>query len=98
MIGMDARIDPATAFSISLGDAHIIRNTTGSARDALRSIISLNKSLDTTEILPINHADCRMLILKNGDPLAVVEKNLGTDARDEVVGLDFHPIRDLGRW
>ncbi|KAJ2900149.1 uncharacterized protein MKZ38_002563 [Zalerion maritima] len=29
---MDARIDPAKAFGIDLGEAHVIRNTTGSPR------------------------------------------------------------------
>jgi len=36
---MDARIDPAQAFGIELGDAHVIRNAGASAIDALRSIV-----------------------------------------------------------
>jgi carbonic anhydrase len=36
---MDARIDPAQAFGINLGDAHVIRNAGASAHDALRSIV-----------------------------------------------------------
>jgi hypothetical protein len=36
---MDARIDPAQAFGIDLGDAHVIRNAGASALDALRSIV-----------------------------------------------------------
>lgn len=34
---MDARIDPAAAFGIDLGDAHVIRNAGASAKDAQRS-------------------------------------------------------------
>ena len=30
---MDARIDPAAAYGISLGDAHVIRNAGGNAVD-----------------------------------------------------------------
>jgi carbonic anhydrase len=30
---MDARIDPARAFGIELGDAHVIRNVSNSPRD-----------------------------------------------------------------
>lgn len=36
---MDARIDPAQAFGIELGDAHVIRNAGASAKDGLRSIV-----------------------------------------------------------
>lgn len=36
---MDARIDPAAAYGINLGDAHVIRNAGGNAHDALRSLV-----------------------------------------------------------
>jgi carbonic anhydrase len=45
---MDARIDPAAAFGIDLGDAHVIRNAGGSARDAIRSIV-------ISEVLLVKH-------------------------------------------
>ncbi|KAK6428795.1 hypothetical protein LTR95_015063, partial [Oleoguttula sp. CCFEE 5521] len=47
---MDARIDPKSAFGISLGDAHIIRNAGGNAKDALRSILISQHLLGTREI------------------------------------------------
>ena len=92
---MDARIDPASAFGISLGDAHVIRNAGGNAVDALRSIIISNQLLGTTEVLLIKHTGCGMLTFKNEDALAVVEKNLGPEAKGEVASLDFQPFGDL---
>lgn len=80
---MDARIDPSSAFGISLGDAHVIRNAGGSARDALRSIVISQQLLGTAEILVIKHTGCGMLTFKNADGLGVVEKNLGVEARQE---------------
>ena len=52
---MDARIDPAAAYGIDLGDAHVIRNAGGNARDALRSIIISQQLLGTAEIVLIKH-------------------------------------------
>lgn len=51
---MDARIDPASAFGIELGDAHVIRNAGASARDALRSIIISEQLLGTREIILVS--------------------------------------------
>ena len=92
---MDARIDPAAAFGIPLGDAHVIRNAGGSARDALRSIIISQQLLGTTEILLIKHTGCGMLTFKNEDAHAVVEKNLGPEAKKELGALDFLPFPEL---
>jgi carbonic anhydrase len=52
---MDARIDPAAAFGIDLGDAHVIRNAGGSARDAIRSIVLSEQLLGTQEIVLVKH-------------------------------------------
>lgn len=94
---MDARIDPAAAFSIPIGDAHIIRNAGGSAEDALRSIIISEQLLNTKEIVLVKHTDCGMLTFKNEDAYAVVEKQLGAKARSELEGkeFDFLPFKDL---
>ena len=53
---MDARIDPAAAFGIELGDAHVIRNAGGNAKDALRSILISQHLLGTREIVLVKHA------------------------------------------
>lgn len=92
---MDARIDPAAAYGISLGDAHVIRNAGGSARDALRSIIISEQLLGTTELLIIKHTECGMLTFRNDDARSVVEKNLGSEAIQEIGDLDFLPFPDL---
>ncbi|MCJ1424452.1 hypothetical protein MMC29_002340 [Sticta canariensis] len=92
---MDARIDPASAYGISLGDAHVIRNAGASARDAIRSIVISQQLLGTNEVLLIKHSGCGMLTFKNEDAHKVVETNLGTDGAQELAGLDFLPFPDL---
>ena len=92
---MDARIDPAAAFGINLGDAHVIRNAGGNAKDALRSIILSEQLLGTTELLLIKHTGCGMLTFKNEDAHAVVKKNLGESAASEIAGLDFQAFPEL---
>ena len=92
---MDARIDPASAFGISLGDAHVIRNAGGSAREALRSLVISEQLLGTTEILLIKHSGCGMLTFQNEDAHGVVAQNLGAQAKAELEGLDFLPFPDL---
>lgn len=94
---MDARIDPAAAFGISLGDAHVIRNAGGNARDALRSLVISEQMLGTTEVLVIKHTGCGMLTFQNEDAHALVEENLGPEARKELAGLDFQPFAQLER-
>ncbi|OMP82344.1 hypothetical protein BK809_0006654 [Diplodia seriata] len=92
---MDARIDPAAAFGIDLGDAHVIRNAGASAKDALRSLIISEQLLGTQEILLIKHTGCGMLTFGNDDARTLVEKNLGKEAGEEVKGLDFLAFPDL---
>lgn len=92
---MDARIDPAAAFGISLGDAHVIRNAGASAKDALRSVVISEQLLGTQEVLLIKHTGCGMLTFRNEDAHAIVEKNLGPEATKEIEGLDFLPFPDL---
>ena len=88
-------IDPAAAYGISLGDAHVIRNAGGNARDALRSLVISEQLLGTTEILLIKHTGCGMLTFTNEDAHAVVEKNLGSEGKTELASLDFQPFPDL---
>ena len=92
---MDARIDPAAAFGISLGDAHVVRNAGGSAREALRSLVISEQLLGTTEILLIKHTGCGMLTFQNEHAHAVVAQNLGAEGKAELDGLDFLPFGDL---
>jgi carbonic anhydrase len=92
---MDARIDPASAFGITLGDAHVIRNAGGSAKDALRSIIISEQLLGTTEILLIKHTGCGMLTFTDDVAHGVVKKKLGDEAAQEIKDLQFLPFPEL---
>lgn len=94
---MDARIDPASAFGIELGDAHVIRNAGASAVDALRSIIISEQLLGTNEILLVKHTGCGMLTFKNEDAYGLVAKNLGPEAEAELksLKLDFLAFPEL---
>ncbi|KAJ3874434.1 carbonic anhydrase [Lentinula edodes] len=57
---MDARINPFTQLGIKMGEAHIIRNAGGMARDALRSLIISQRLLGTREIAVYHHTGCGM--------------------------------------
>jgi len=94
---MDARIDPASAYGISLGDAHVIRNAGASAKDALRSLVISEQLLGTEEILVIKHTGCGMLTFKNEDATGIVKQNLGDEAVAELGAFkgDFLPFPQL---
>ncbi|KAG9238608.1 beta carbonic anhydrase clade D [Amylocarpus encephaloides] len=76
---MDARIDPAAAFGINLGDAHVIRNAGAVASDALRSLVISQQLLGTTEILLVKHTGCGMLTFEETDAANMVRQNLGDE-------------------
>ncbi|KAI0203749.1 beta carbonic anhydrase clade D [Astrocystis sublimbata] len=92
---MDARIDPAAAFGISLGDAHVIRNAGASAKDAQRSIVISEQLLGTREIILVKHTGCGMLTFTNDDARALVKENLGPAAAAELSTLDYLPFPEL---
>jgi len=71
---MDARLDPAAHLGIKEGDAHVIRNAGGSAKDALRSIIISQRLLGTREIAVFHHTDCGMLTFSTNDLRGIVKK------------------------
>lgn len=92
---MDARIDTSAAFGVDLGDAHIIRNAGGNAKDALRSLIISQQLLGTEEVLVIKHTKCGMLGFKSDDLHGIVKEKLGDDAGKEIAGLDFQTFTGL---
>ena len=53
---MDARILPSRAFGLEEGDAHVIRNAGGRAREALRSLVISERLLGTNEIAVIHRS------------------------------------------
>jgi carbonic anhydrase len=62
LVCMDARIDPTKALGLEEGDAHVIRNAGGRARDdAIRSLAISRQLLGTREIVVIHQSDCGML-------------------------------------
>jgi carbonic anhydrase len=92
---MDARIDPAAAFGIPLGAAHVIRNAGASVRDAFRSIVISQQLLGTTEVLVVKHTGCGMLTFDNATAKGIVKKIWGDAAAREVEDLDFLTFPDL---
>ncbi|KAI4217990.1 MAG: hypothetical protein LQ349_008921 [Xanthoria aureola] len=97
---MDCRIDAYSAFGITPGDAHVIRNAGGSARDALRSLVISQQLLQTTEVFIIKHTHCGMQGLTNDAVNATVVKNLGPEALAELDAVhcnkfDWLPFADL---
>lgn len=92
---MDARIIPAEAFGIDIGDAHVIRNAGGSAKEALRSILISEQLLGTQEIIIVKHTGCGMLTFSNEDAHAVVAQRLGATAEAEIATLDFLPFSNV---
>ncbi|TGZ79294.1 carbonic anhydrase [Ascodesmis nigricans] len=92
---MDARLHPAKALGINLGDAHIIRNAGGSAQDALRSLTISQQLLGTEVVVVVKHTDCGMLTFTNADIKAVIARNLGEDAAHESEGADYLPFPEL---
>jgi carbonic anhydrase len=88
---MDARILPSRVLGLQEGDAHVIRNAGGRARDALRSIIISQRLLGTREVAVIHHTDCGMLTFSNRDLREKVRKDLGQDTGE----FDFLPFQNL---
>jgi carbonic anhydrase len=88
---MDARILPSRALGLQEGDAHVIRNAGGRARDALRSLIISQRLLGTREVAVIHHTDCGMLTFNNRDLRQKVREDLGQDTGE----FDFLPFQDL---
>jgi carbonic anhydrase len=88
---MDARIIPSRALGLEEGDAHVIRNAGGRARDALRSLVISQRLLGTNEIAVIHHTDCGMLTFTNPVLHAKVKQDLGADS----TAIDFLPFSDL---
>src|SRR5687767_6335158 len=88
---MDARIVPSRQLGLEEGDAHVIRNAGGRARDALRSLVISQRLLGTNEIAVIHHTDCGMATFTNPDLHAKVKQDLGADSSE----IDFLPFSDL---
>jgi carbonic anhydrase len=92
---MDARIVPSRQLGLEEGDAHVIRNAGGRARDALRSLVISQRLLGTNEVAVIHHTDCGMLTFDNAGLRGKVGEELGAQAGAEAAGIDFLPFADV---
>jgi carbonic anhydrase len=88
---MDARILPSRILGLEEGDAHVIRNAGGRARDALRSLVVSQRLLGTKEVAVIHHTDCGMLTFTNRSLRDKVRTDLGQDTGE----FDFLPFTDV---
>lgn len=90
---MDSRILFERCLGLKPGDAHMIRNAGGIAtEDALRSLIVSHHLLDTQEFIIINHTDCGLLKVREGELKARLAEKMGTTAGSPS---QFHAFDDL---
>ncbi|HET9672504.1 MAG TPA: carbonic anhydrase [Actinomycetota bacterium] len=104
---IDARIDPAKALGLDIGDAHVVRNAGGRASDdAIRSALISSWLLGTREHVVIHHTDCGMQKFTDDALLGKIREEKGVDldgqsfltfsdlegsVRDDVAKLREHP-------
>ncbi|KAG8831417.1 hypothetical protein FRC17_003195 [Serendipita sp. 399] len=91
---MDARLDPAAHLGINEGDAHVIRNAGGVAKEALRSVIISQQLLGTREVAVFHHTDCGMLTFTTPQ-LQGKLKEAYPEATKEIEAIDFLPFPNL---
>ncbi|THV07286.1 carbonic anhydrase [Dendrothele bispora CBS 962.96] len=99
---MDARINPFKQLGLQEGDAHIIRNAGGMARDAIRSLIISQRLLGTREIAVYHHTGCGMVtfkspglrqLVKDSDPEAFAHQE-NAKLIDEINFLEFDDLEE----
>ncbi|HEX9186064.1 MAG TPA: carbonic anhydrase [Vicinamibacteria bacterium] len=87
---MDARLDPARVLGLEEGDAHVIRNAGGRARDAIRSLVISQQLLGTREVVVVHHTDCGMLTFTDDDLKRKIRQELKAETE-----IDFLSFADL---
>ncbi|KAJ6604223.1 carbonic anhydrase [Mycena vulgaris] len=94
---MDARINPFKHLGISEGEAHIIRNAGGMAKDALRSLVISQRLLGTREIAVYHHTGCGMITFRGSELKRLVKWASPDDAScaEQVDKIDFLEFNDL---
>lgn len=80
---------PAASLGIQEGDAHIIRNAGGSAKDALRSIIISQRLLGTREVAVFHHTGAFTRLMFSLSELLTISLDCGmlTFDNDHLRGL-----------
>jgi carbonic anhydrase len=75
---MDARVNLESALGLTLGDAHIIRNAGGIVTDdVIRSLAISQRALGTVSIMIVQHSDCAMMRISNGNFTADLIADVG---------------------
>src|SRR5918996_3272136 len=81
---IDARIDPARALGLEIGDAHVLRNAGGRATDdTIRSATISSWLLGTREFLVIHHTDCGMTKFTDDVLHGMIRDATGVDVSDD---------------
>lgn len=97
LVRMDARIDPAKALGLEEGDAHVIRNAGGRAKEAIRSLAISQRLLGTQEVVVIHHTDCGMLTFSNESIREKIASDIGPEAGAVAAEIDFQPFSDVAQ-
>ncbi|KAI0925556.1 hypothetical protein AcW1_007972 [Taiwanofungus camphoratus] len=93
---MDARLNVFGHLGLKEGDAHVIRNAGGVAKDALRSIIISQRLLGTREIAVFHHTACGMLTFSTPQLRTLVKDSDPQNADLSVVdSIDFLEFGDV---
>ncbi|KAJ3986641.1 carbonic anhydrase [Lentinula detonsa] len=99
---MDARIDCYKSLGLELGEAHVVRNAGGSARDAFRSILISQRLLGTREIAVFHHTNCGMQSFTAPQLRDIVKSDAQSKPDNEkdkiettVDGMEFYEFSDL---
>ncbi|KAH8928740.1 carbonic anhydrase [Atractiella rhizophila] len=91
---MDARLDPLANLGLVEGEAHIIRNAGGLAKDAIRSIV-LSQLLGARKIAIFRHSDCGMLTFEEPQAKDLLVQRLGSAAEEHLTELALLPFSNL---
>ncbi|OSD05891.1 carbonic anhydrase [Trametes coccinea BRFM310] len=99
---MDARMNLYAILGVKEGEAHIVRNAGGSAKEALRSIVISQRLLGTREIAVIHHTGCGMVTFNTPQLRSLVKESdpdNGALARavDEIDFLEFSGLEESVR-
>ncbi|KAI0757328.1 carbonic anhydrase [Daedaleopsis nitida] len=98
---MDARINVYAELGIQEGEAHIVRNAGGVAKEALRSIIISQRLLGTREIAVFHHTGCGMVTFDTPQLRALVKEsdpsNPALSAVDQIDFLEFRGLEESVR-
>jgi carbonic anhydrase len=75
---MDARVKLFDVLGLRHGDIHMLRNAGGLATDdAIRSLLLSQHALGTREVMVIQHTDCGLHHLHDGDLTRRIEASTG---------------------